>query len=292
MDPKIAAYRSWSIGSLLDDEQKRNQYRFLVAYYKGEVVGTFHIKGVALDKGGSGKTRKVKFLLEETDESCNRILVEIINLLKESGSQKIKNARAFNLINEEVLRQFEIPFGKLKKTVSEERIPILDTQSILEKEPPNSGKGVTVKNQGRFWLRLSCKLYTFDSFRNPHVINTESFALLGSNGSFNFKLKGDKDGPMKVFLDFLPAEKVSELVKIISLFYNDPARAKYLLDNSKIRLGVHLNSCEIEFEAFRDKKLKNRFRHEVWSKEFLFCESGLLAAIIEIMAPQRYHQGN
>ena len=134
MDPKHAAYRSWGCTRLLDDPTFRNQYKYLVAYYKKEIVGTFCIHGVSIDNQGIGRNRKVKFLLKETDNKCDEQIKQIVDSLILAGSRKILGAISFCYIDINLLNQANVDLSKLDCTCDIEEIPILDSHKISYSE--------------------------------------------------------------------------------------------------------------------------------------------------------------
>lgn len=69
-DPISAAYKAWTLGSLLDDSNKRNKYSFLIAIYKKEIVGTYSIQAIAEE--GQSKPRRVVFALANTTDECDK----------------------------------------------------------------------------------------------------------------------------------------------------------------------------------------------------------------------------
>lgn len=130
-DPKKSAYRSWILGGLIDDPKLRNQYKYLVAYYYGEVVGTFCIHGVALDPPYSGNKRQVKFLLEKTSEECDDVLKQIIADLIQSGSNKIRKTISCCKIDTNHLKKFSVSHLNLNCVCALGTIPVLDSNDIL-----------------------------------------------------------------------------------------------------------------------------------------------------------------
>jgi hypothetical protein len=138
MDPKVASYRSWSCARLLDDAAFRNAFKYLVAYYHGEIVGTFCIHGVSKDNPNTSDKRKVRFLLEATENNCDRYLKDIVNKLISIGSQKIKRSISFCYIDTLFLTQNNISVENhdCKCTIekieikNEDEIPLLHHEKI------------------------------------------------------------------------------------------------------------------------------------------------------------------
>jgi len=129
-DPKIAAYRSWGCTRLLDDSSIRDQYKYLVAYYRGEIVGTFCIHGLSLDSHSSGKGRKVKFLLKAIEDDCGNNLENVVNKLINSRNQKILRAISFCYLDKSFLENNNIfALHSDCKCILDE-IPLLDSEKI------------------------------------------------------------------------------------------------------------------------------------------------------------------
>lgn len=131
-DPKVAAYRSWILGSLLDDSNLRNRFKYLVAYSGGKVVGTFCIHGAALDPPFKGNKRQVKFLLKETPKECDDTLKRIIYDLIASDSNKIQMTRSACRIDTNHLRKFSVTHLNLNCKCALDMIPVLESNDILE----------------------------------------------------------------------------------------------------------------------------------------------------------------
>lgn len=125
MDLREAAFSSWGCGQLLDDEQFRNQFKYLVAYCNGEIVGTFCIHGVAPDLPYPGRIRKVKFLLEETDLDCDDYLKNIIDALVAGGSQRISKTVSFCYLDIPYLNQYNAINFEYRCNCSLDNIPLL-----------------------------------------------------------------------------------------------------------------------------------------------------------------------
>jgi hypothetical protein len=82
-DPKLCSWREWLLGSLLDSAVFRNQFKYLVAIYKGNVIASFCIHGVARD--GIAVPRRVRFALVDTEDACNERLRRIYRTLIDLG---------------------------------------------------------------------------------------------------------------------------------------------------------------------------------------------------------------
>lgn len=130
-DPKLSAYRSWILGRLLDDPKIRNQYKYLVAYYYGEVVGTFCIHGVALDPPYVGN-RRVKFLLMDTSDECDIELKRIIADLIRSDSNRIRRTISCCKIDTNHLKSFKANYEDFNCKCAIDSIPVLKSDEILE----------------------------------------------------------------------------------------------------------------------------------------------------------------
>ena len=137
MDPKLVAYSSWECGRLLDDTIFRNKYKYLVAYYHGQIVGTFCIHGVSLDLPNSGNRRKVKFLLENTDDKCEQHIKNNIQPLIDNKYPKIFKAMSFCYLNINDLSQSKEYIEGHNCNCSIENIPVLESEEILVDDSPN-----------------------------------------------------------------------------------------------------------------------------------------------------------
>ena len=281
-DPKIAAYRSWAIGSLLDDANLRNQYKFLVAYCKGEIVGTFCIHGVALDFPYSGNRRKVKFLLHDTDVECDTSLRRIIDALIASGSQKIRRAFSFCLIDVNYLTQNNIQTESINCKCEMDQIPVLDSQEIIIDEKYVEDE--YVKYPIKKWLKLSSMRNTFDSFRNPHTLQTKTIIIYHPSGNIDFQKLDDSSGGWIEIKNTIDTKEANIIKFILSTFHKNPILAVQMIEKSNSHNHVaHYNSFEIEFEAFEDRDMKVRVQHKKWDGNVLFCDSGFLKTIMEIV---------
>lgn len=125
-DPKKAAYRAWRLARLIKDEHFRNKYKFLVAYVRPNVVGTFCIKGIAWDHE---YPNKVKFELEETSSACDLILTRIINDLYSSNPAVI-NAQERHYIDSKLLDENDIEYGDIKCDCVLGNIPLYEVDEI------------------------------------------------------------------------------------------------------------------------------------------------------------------
>lgn len=78
-DPKPCSWRAWVLGRLLDSADFRNQFKYLVAIYKGNVIASYCIHGVARD--GISVPRRLRFVLVDTEDTCNEMLRRIYRTL-------------------------------------------------------------------------------------------------------------------------------------------------------------------------------------------------------------------
>ena len=133
---KTVAYRPWVLGRLLDDANMRNQYKYLVALYHGNIVGTFCIHGISLDIPNNGSKRKVKFLLENTDDNCDEELKKIINKLISLNPKKIRMIMSSSYFDINYLKSYGINTNKISCdcNLSSGKIPILDSNEIFIQE--------------------------------------------------------------------------------------------------------------------------------------------------------------
>ena len=61
IDPIIAAWRAWILGSLLNNPTLGNQKKYLVAVYNKKIIASYCIHGVAQDiVGGVNRLRRVR----------------------------------------------------------------------------------------------------------------------------------------------------------------------------------------------------------------------------------------
>lgn len=280
-DPRIAAYRSWVIGSLLDNAKLRNQYKFLVALYKGQIVGTFCIHGVALDVPYSGNRRKVKFLLKDTDYECDTSLRRIISALIASGSQKIRRAISFCLIDINYLIKNEIQPESINCKCEMDQIPVLDSQEIIIDET-RAGDDY-VKHPTEEWLKLSSMRNTFESFRDPHTLQTRTIIIYHPSGNIDFQKWADSSGEWAEIKNTIDAKESDTIKFILSTFHANPNNAVQLINKSHIVILQHYNNFEIEFEAFEDRNMKIRTQQIKWERNVGFCDSGFLKTIMEIV---------
>ena len=284
MNPKYSAYRSWGCTRLLDDSKFRNQYKYLVAYNKKDIVGTFYIKGVSKDEFENGKLRKVKFLLEETDNQCDEFLKQIIYHLINICSKRIIKAMQFCYIDTDFLNKE----GVLKKKDSclskLDNIPLLEPYKILYNDKILSEEYLCKSLPNNVWLRIKSIRSSYDSFRVPQMVERKTSILYSPTGNISFiKIYNSSKS------EFNKITKIDEadldiLKSIFSTFYNSPTNAIDRIKKSIFNTHVtHYNGFEIEFDASSDEKFSDRLQFARWSGNVLFVERGFLKDISQLM---------
>lgn len=284
-DPKLAAYRSWVCSSLLDDTKKRNQYKYLVAYYYGKIIGTYCIHGVSLDTPYIGNKRKVKFLLNETDEFCDKQLKNIVDNLIASKSQKIIRTIDFCYLDSSYLMENGVNVELQNCKCALDEIPVLESEEIDFKEKETSDHMDKANLPTNIWLKLSVSKSSFESFRTPHTIETKMVLVYNPNGKIDYKLTDNSTGTVQVVKATLNSKEINDACHILSIFHHDPKTAVENIENSSQTKHVaHYNGFIVEFEAFSDKNLTNRIQHAKWEGNVFIVDNGLLNMINELMS--------
>lgn len=282
-DPKLVSYRSWGCTRLLNDPDFRNQFKYLVAYYHGHIVGTFCIHGVSLDLPFHDKRRKVKFLLEETDDKCDQNIKNIIQPLIVNRNPRILKAMSFCYLDINYLSQSEINIGSYNCNCSIEDIPVLESEKILVDDQPNKESHV-VRMPSNLWFKLTINRNTWDSFSHPNSKETKVVIIYPHNGNVRYDKSDNSSGTLTTSRIPIDTSQLLKIINVISVFHHDPVDAIQKINNSKINTHVaHHNSLEIEFEAFNDSKLTNRIQHGHWSGNVLQVEDGFLKSIYELI---------
>lgn len=277
-DAKLAAYSSWCIGSLLDNEALRNEYKYLVAYANNEIVGTYQIQGLALANNNFRGNRRIKFNLADIDEKCSEQLVKIINDLKSTCSNKVKNKSPFSLISREHLNEFEVEHHHLNCNPLNE-IPVLDSEEL---ETLINLNGSHISNQ--YWLKITVKRNTYDSFSKQHSISHLSIAELHPNGKMTLNISNNASGKMMLVKNTISSSEKQDLLAIFTTFNNNSKNAiKQIIDSDVTSHVAHFNEMAITFESFEDASFTVQNRHEHWNGNVLFTKSGLLNDIVNLM---------
>lgn len=285
MDPKIAAYRSWGCSRLLDDATFRNQYKYLVAYYFGEIVGTFCIHGVSLDTPSIGNRRKVKFLLEATGDDCDRYLKNLVNRLIALGSQRVLRAISFCYIDNLYLNQYNIFCEENYCKFMLDEIHLLDSDEIVNIEHNINSNASSLNMPKNVWLKITSLRSSFDSFRTPHSIETKTVIIYYPNGTIDFKKIENSSGAVLVIKDKVDKNEINTIRLILSTFHYDPKKAIDKINISgNTKHVAHYNGFEIEFETFSDKNMTNRIQHSKWSGNILTADNGFLKIIYDLMS--------
>ena len=285
MNPKIAAYSSWGCTRLLDDSSFRNQYKYLVAYYYGDIVGTFCIHGISLDTSSTAERRKVKFLLKATDDDCDNNLKNIVNNLIASRNQRIIRAISFCYIDEMFLKHNNIYAEQIDCECMLGQISILDSEKIEEPEQIINEAVPSLNLPKNVWLKISSLRSSFDSFRTPHSIETKTVIIYNPNGKIDFKKTDNSSGAVLVIKAKVDKIEINTIRFILSTFHYDPKKAIDQINISGSTKHVaHYNGFEIEFEAFSDKNMTNRIQHSKWSGNILTADNGFLKIIYNLMS--------
>lgn len=282
-DPKLAAYRSWGCTRLINDHDFRNQFKYLVAYCKGHIVGTFCIHGVSLDFPFHGNRKKVKFLLEETDEKCDQYIKNNIQPLIDNRNPKILRAMSFCYLGFDFLSQNKINIESYNCNCSVEDIPVLESEKILVDDQPTK-ESIVGTIPFNLWFKLTITRDTWDSFRHPNSKKTKVVIIYPYDGGVRYDKSDNSSGTLTTSSMPIDNGQLLKIIRIISAFHHDPVDAIRKINNSKKNTHVsHYNSLEIEFEAFNDSKLTNRVQHVHWSGNVLQVEAGFLKLIYEII---------
>lgn len=270
---KCAQKQPWGCTTLLNDTRKRNEFKYLAATYKGEIVGTFCIHGVAPDP--HDKNRKVRFLLEKTDDKCDKYIKSIIQPIIDSDP-KFKYIMSF--------KYYDIQ--KLKGTTesyncdcSLEEIPLLEPRDIPMIELSQQVKTSAIELPQDIWFRFIIITRFWDSFNSPNQKFTE-IEILAGNGILYYKTTH------AMSREEIKLKEVQEnmIKNIISIFHTDPTKAVREIKDSEIEVHpAHVNVHEIKFEAFSDSKLKTRIQYAQWSDNVLIVKSGFLKRIYKII---------
>lgn len=283
-NPKFAAQKSWGCSKLLDKPELRNQFKYLVAYYKGEIVGTFCIKGIAHDTTAVSKIRNVAFLLTETDELCDHKLKNCVNHLIENNSQKILKAISYCYLDEDYINQYGTIFEKIDCKCGNDGIPVVDINNIEINDHNHSNEGFSDALPTNLWLRINANRNTFESFRNPHSIDTITNITYHPNGKITFNKSNNSSGELKVVKKRLDRNEMNLVKHIFTTFHQDPKKAIEKIKLCLITNHVaHYNGFSIEFEAFTDKEMTKRVQYAEWNGNVLFVNHGFLQIISEIM---------
>ena len=282
MDPKLAAYRSWGCSRLLDDTAFRNNYKYLVAYYKKEIVGTFCIHGVSIDNLAAGSRRKVKFLLEETDEKCDERVKSIVyNLINLDLVRILKAQQSFTYIDVNHINQGGVDIEKVDCSCKVEEIRILKPDEIND-EIYADQKHLAYGLPDNVWLRIRATRNFFDSFRLPSKQEIKTLIEYYPDGKITFE-KTDNFRSPSLVKNKLDATELQTVRYILATFHHDPKNAIVNIDKSDFERGNHLNYFHIEFEAFSDKNMTNRIQHVTWSKDVIAVKNGFLKNVSQIM---------
>ena len=261
-DPKIAAYKGWELGSLLDNQKKRNYFKYLIAYYSGEIVGTYCISGVSLDSIGENGYRKVKFLLKDTNTECDTQLKKAIDTIFHK-IRKIQRGESFHPILD----------PNFSCGCSKENIPVLDSNQIYY-EVEN------YRLPSNVWLKLSSIRTSYDSFSTPHTKKIETIIRYSPNGNIEYTQYKNTNLIKKT----LNNNTLTIIRHILSVFYTNPTLAINEIDNSDILAHVaHHNGFELEFEVFSDEKFTKRLSHQKWNGNVLGVNGGFLKQIFKVM---------
>lgn len=284
-DPKIAAYRSWGCSRLLDDPAFRNQYKYVVAYYFGQIVGTFCIHGISLDTPHIGNKRKVKFLLEDTDTDCDQHLKTIVNTLIASRNQKILRAISFCYIDAELLNQNNISIATDDCKCALNEIPIVNAEKIYHNNSEINDNESIPALPKNIWLKITSLSSSFDSFRRPHSVEIKTIIVYNPNDKVDFIKTDNSSGADLVIKNTVDTNEIRTIKLILATFHSDPNKAIDKINRSAhSRHVAHYNGFDIEFEAFADKNMTTRIQHAKWSGNILIVENGFLKFIYDLMA--------
>ena len=294
-DLRFAAYRSWRCGRLLNETEFRNQFKYLVAYYKGEIVGTFCIHGVALDSPNHDPNRKVKFLIKETDDECDKYIRSIIQPLIINNDRRILYAQSFCYLKTDYLSQNLEDFKNFKCKCSIEKIPVLEPEKIIEDTP------VLEKEHGqkqlnkidnaqpppfppKLWFKLTINRNYWDSFGHPNSKETKVVIIYPYSDNLRYEKSDNLSGTLNTSIITVDGGNLRKIEYIISIFQKNPLEAVQKIKDSKVTTHIsHYNGFEIEFEAFNDSHLNNRIQHANWSGNVLLAEDGFLRRISKII---------
>jgi len=290
MNPKITAYRSWGCTKLLVDSKLRNKYKYLVVYYHKEIIATYCIHGVAIDKMALGKKDKVKFLLHETDSHCDKQLKTIVENLIKKGSQRIATVMSFCYIDDILLKENDLYIESLDCKCASSEIPLLDSKDVnYEQNDSNlSGKnfGGSLQNlPSNLWLRIKTISSGFDSFSLPHNKEAKTQIICNPDGSMEFQKEDNSSGTLKIVKNTLSTIEFNTAKNIFATFNSGPMKAIDKIKSSDFTSHVaHLNRFEIEYEAFSDKIMTKRVQHAKWNGDVLLVRRGFLKDIFDLMA--------
>jgi hypothetical protein len=277
-DPKHAACQAWNMGRLLRDSTFRNQYKFLVAIYYGQIIGTFCIHGISL-AFPNAKQKKVKFLLNETDYQCDKYLRGIIQKLIDNREPKILNQNDpyFNL--DYLLTKVE--FENYKCACSIDKIPVLEPDEIAIIKNDQLEKPIEIKIRN-LWFKLTISWFTFDSHRRP--VNKERIDTIYilPGGKIKYNRSDDSKCSKIISID---RKNKSIIYSIITSLHFHPKESLKRINNSHIEKHVsHINTFEVEFETFKDEKLTIKTQYEKWSGNVLYVKNGFLKLFYELIS--------
>lgn len=290
MNPKVSAHKSWGCTKLLLDAKFRNKFKYLVAYYHKKIIATYCIHGVANDKMATGKKDKVKFLLQETDESCDKQLKTIIENLINKGSRRILGAMSFCYINDKFLSENDLNIETLVCKCASDEIPLLDSHNVnCEENDSNfssNSSRTTIQNlPSNLWLRIKTITRGFDSFSLPHNKEAKTQIICNPDGSIDFQKENNSSGTLLIVKNTLSATEFNAVKNIFATFSSNPMIAIDKIKRSDFTSHVaHHNGFEIEYEAFSDKAMTSKVQYAKWSGDVLLVNSGFLKNIFDLMA--------
>jgi hypothetical protein len=282
-DIKSASQRSWVLGSFIDNNRVRNNYRFLVAYANRTALKVYAIKGVGLDTPGKSNKRRIFFDLEEISESCELSIKNIIDEIIIEDPKKIVNSRPFSLIDKSYLSDQKI-LNKLDCHVFSDEIPVIKGLSQSDNETLSTDDEF---NAGMFlpdniYLKFSCEKKDWNSFSIPNNLITISQALVFPNGNVEFELRNNRSGKMSLVKNSLTPLEAKAVKKIMLSFHKNSNLKLQEIERTKNSHTSHLNNMKIIFESYKDRDLKIKISSLTWEGDVHFANPGILEDILSL----------
>ena len=279
IDPKICAKGAWIVPKYLKDSEIRSKYRYLVAYANKRVLGVYCITGFG--EIINSKIRKVYFDLLEMDTECEATLINALQYLVDNGYNGIVNRNSVCLLERHELNLDHFFSEKKSDCCSdrplEELVKKMWEDPIIDQEP-----NYTLKSD--LWYRMTVNYDSFDSFRVPHMLKTNSHVILSPNGRIRYERWNNYSGAMGIVSSTLESTYKRSLLHIFGEFEKNPKNLHDRLDRSHYSAHVaHTSTLTVTIESFSDNRLTRRVKDMTWSGNVIVVHQGILKSIFEMM---------
>jgi hypothetical protein len=279
IDPKICAKGAWVVPKYLKDIEIRRNYRYLVAYANKRVLGVYCITGYG--EILNSKIRKVYFDLLDMDPECEATLINALQHLVDEGYNGIVNRYSVCLLGRHELRLDHF-FAEKKSDCCPDR----QLEELAKKpwEDPIIDQETTHALKSDLWYRMTVNYDSFDSFRVPHFLKTNSHVILSPNGRIRYERWNNFSGTLGIISTTLDSTYKRILLHIFGEFERNPKNLYDQLDRSHYSAHIaHTSTLTVTVESFSDKGLTRRVKDMTWSGNVIVVHKGILKSIFEMM---------